>query len=96
MSVEAASARDSIQASAVQPRKGDPLSACVREAVEGYLRQLDGHEVSGLYQLVLTEVERPLLETVMAHAKGNQTQAARTLGISRGTLRKLLAKYEVG
>jgi len=96
MSGEAVALSGQDQDPVVAERRGDPLSACVREAVDGYLRQLDGHEVSGLYQLVLSEVERPLLEAVMAHARGNQTQAARTLGISRGTLRKLLAKYEIG
>jgi Fis family transcriptional regulator, factor for inversion stimulation protein len=96
MSAEAVSLRRQPLGPVTETRKGDPLSACVREAVDGYLRQLDGHEVSGLYQLVLAEVERPLLEAVMANARGNQTQAARILGISRGTLRKLLARYEVG
>jgi Fis family transcriptional regulator len=51
--------------------------------------------VSNLYDLVLAEVERPLLETVMRHTHGNQTHAAALLGMSRSTLRKKLAQYDI-
>jgi len=44
----------------------------------------------GLYDRVLAEIERPLLELSMAAAKGNQLRAARLLGINRNTLRKKL------
>ena len=48
---------------------------------------------TGLYDLVLQEVERPLLETVMHFTHGNQTRAAEVLGINRSTLRKKLRQY---
>jgi len=41
---------------------------------------------------VLTQVERPMLEVVMRQANGNQTVAARILGINRNTLRRKLAE----
>lgn len=66
----------------------EPLRECVRDALESYFRQLDGHAVANLYQMVLAEVEEPLLRTVMQHTEGNQTKAADLLGISRSTLRK--------
>jgi two-component system nitrogen regulation response regulator GlnG len=44
----------------------------------------------GLYDRVLSEVERPLLQLSMAASKGNQLRAARLLGINRNTLRKKL------
>ena len=72
-----------------------PLRACVKEAVEGYFRHLDGHDASGLLTLVMAEVEPPLLETVLAHAKGNQSRAAAMLGINRATLRKKLQRYNL-
>lgn len=65
----------------------------VRACVEGYLADLNGHEASGLYQLVLGEVERPLLAAVLAHTGGNLTRAAAVLGVSRATLRKKLRQY---
>lgn len=72
---------------------GLPLNGHVREALEQYFSDLGGHEPSNLYDLMLNEVERPLLETVMHHAGGNQTRAAAILGINRGTLRKKLRQY---
>ncbi|MET0118482.1 MAG: DNA-binding transcriptional regulator Fis [Sedimenticola sp.] len=71
----------------------EPLRECVRDAMTSYFRQLDGHTASDLYQMVISEVEKPLLETVMLHTEGNQTKAASALGISRSTLRKKLAHY---
>ncbi|KQX20081.1 MULTISPECIES: nitrogen regulation protein NR(I) [unclassified Sphingomonas] len=49
----------------------------------------------GLYDRVLAEVERPLLELSMAAAKGNQLRAARLLGINRNTLRKKLTDLQI-
>ncbi|MES9957066.1 MAG: DNA-binding transcriptional regulator Fis [Sedimenticola sp.] len=71
----------------------EPLRECVRDAMTSYFKQLDGHTASDLYQMVISEVEKPLLETVMLHTEGNQTKAASALGISRSTLRKKLAHY---
>lgn len=80
----------------VRTAPGEPLSECVRTAMRQYLRGLDGHEVNNLHSLVIEEVERPLFETVLEHTRGNQTLAARLLGISRSTLRKRLADYDIG
>ncbi|WP_127475527.1 DNA-binding transcriptional regulator Fis [Sulfurivermis fontis] len=70
-----------------------PLNGMVRNALQQYFQDLNGHEPNDLYQLLLSEVERPLLETVMHYARGNQTRAAQALGINRGTLRKKLKQY---
>ena len=70
-----------------------PLRKCVEVAMEHYFKLLEGERPSGLYQMVLAEVEKPLLETVMRHARGNQSQAAEFLGISRSSLRKKLKHY---
>jgi two-component system nitrogen regulation response regulator GlnG len=40
-----------------------------------------------LYEESLRRMERPLLTNVLAHTGGNQVQAARLLGITRGSLR---------
>ena len=73
----------------------EPLRECVRNAMRYYLLRLDGHEVNDLHEMVLREVECPLIETVLHHTDGNQTQAARMLGISRSTLRKKMARYRM-
>ncbi len=72
---------------------GKPLRDCVATAIADYFRQLDGHASCALYQMVLQEVEVPLLQGVLTHTGGNQTQAAELLGMNRGTLRKKLKQY---
>lgn len=73
----------------------DPLSVAVNESLSLYFDQLDGTEANDLYQLVIAQVEKPLFYSVMRHAGGNQSKAAQMLGISRSTLRKKLAQYEI-
>ncbi len=72
-----------------------PLSTHVRHSVENYFSQLNGHDSSGLYALVLAEVEKPLLEIALKHANYNQTKTAKILGLSRSTLRKKLDLYNI-
>jgi Fis family transcriptional regulator len=71
----------------------EPLRLCVISALKHHFQQLDGHDTSDLYKLVISEVEAPLFESVLNHAGGNQTRAANILGISRSTLRKKLTLY---
>ncbi len=73
--------------------KNQPLHDSVRQALESYFTQLKGQAPNNLYELVLAEVEVPLLEAVMEYTKGNQSRAAILLGLSRGTLRKKLKIY---
>jgi Fis family transcriptional regulator len=69
------------------------LRDSVEKALESYFAQLDGQPVTEVYDLVLSEVEAPLLEVVMRYTKDNQTKAAVLLGLNRGTLRKKLKQY---
>ncbi|MBT8131296.1 MAG: DNA-binding transcriptional regulator Fis [Gammaproteobacteria bacterium] len=72
---------------------GKPLRDLTEEALGGYFASLNGHKPSELYDLVLREVEEPLLRSVMRYTSGNQSKAATVLGINRGTLRKKLRIY---
>ena len=76
-------------------RTKEPLRECVRDSLDQYLSQLKGHRVTDLYELVMNEVEVPLLETVLRYTHGNQSRAAKVLGMSRGTLRKKLKHYDI-
>ena len=73
----------------------NPLCEHVKKSMKDYFSQLDGQEVTGLYAMVINEVEKPLLECVLDMAKSNQSKAAKMLGISRGTLRKKLAEHQL-
>ena len=75
--------------------KETELSACVRKAVHDYFRHLDGEEAGGIYDMVIACVEKPLIETVLHYAQGNQTRAAELLGINRNTLRKKMLAYKI-
>ncbi len=72
-----------------------PLRDHVAETLRIYFHNLGGQAPSNLYDLVLREVEPPLLDIVMKFTRGNQTQAAIILGINRGTLRKKLRQYSL-
>ena len=72
-----------------------PLAACVKQSMERYFHDLDGEKTSGIYDMVIAEVERPLLEIVMLHVKSNQSKAAAMLGINRNTLRKKLKLHKL-
>ena len=69
------------------------LRESVQSSVEMYFANLDGAPAGNLYDLVLDEVEEPLLKAVLAFTKGNQSKSAVVLGVSRGTLRKKMKKY---
>jgi len=69
------------------------LSEGVRRSLNRYFRDLDGQAPHAIYDMVLKCVEGPMLEVVMKQAEGNQTVAADMLGISRGTLRRMLVDH---
>lgn len=71
-----------------------PLREYVKSTLSHYFQQLEGEAVINLYDLVLGEVEPPLIKAVMQYVRGNQSKAAILLGISRSTLRKKLKQYE--
>jgi len=71
------------------------LRSSVETSLRHYLKRLDGQHPFDLYDLVLREMEIPLLRLVMEYVQGNQCKAARLLGINRGTLRKKLKKYQL-
>ncbi len=71
------------------------LSTLTDEALHSYFANLNGHKPAGLYELVIGEVERPLLSAVLNYTNGNQSEAAEILGINRGTLRKKLKVYKL-
>ncbi|WLD59084.1 DNA-binding transcriptional regulator Fis [Salinispirillum sp. LH 10-3-1] len=69
------------------------LRDSVELAMNNYFEHLDGQDVNEVYQMVMSEVEAPLLEVVMRYTRDNQTKASQVLGLNRGTLRKKLKQY---
>ena len=71
------------------------LRDSVEKTMANYFAHLDGQDVTDIYNMVISEVEAPLLEIVMTYVKSNQTRAATMLGLNRGTLRKKLKQYDL-
>jgi Fis family transcriptional regulator len=71
------------------------LANSVRLSLEQYFKDLDGQPPHAVYNMVLSCVEKPLLEHIMRHACGNQSRAADILGLNRNTLRKKLQQYNI-
>jgi Fis family transcriptional regulator len=69
------------------------IARCVRKAIDGYFRDLDGEEPSAIYEMVIGCIEKPLIEVVLHKAEGNQTRAAEMLGMNRNTLRKKMKQH---
>ncbi len=78
-----------------QSETRDTLRNCVRRSLADYFQHLDGEDVNDLYQIVLAEMEIPMLEKVLEFTRGNQTRASKVLGLNRGTLRKKLKQYNM-
>ncbi|HEX2859533.1 MAG TPA: helix-turn-helix domain-containing protein [Alphaproteobacteria bacterium] len=65
------------------------LPGRVDECLKTYFKDLNGlAPVTGMYEKVITQVEKPLIEHVLRYVRGNQVRAANILGINRNTLRK--------
>ncbi|MGF1592024.1 MAG: nitrogen regulation protein NR(I) [Kiloniellaceae bacterium] len=85
-------------------RPAEPGAAAPAEslggAVEQHLRAYfaahgDGLPASGLYDRILREIERPLIELTLSATRGNQIRAAKLLGLNRNTLRKKIRDLDI-
>lgn len=76
-------------------KKITPLDESVRLNLEVYLDDLGDIEPTGMWDMVMSCVEKPLLQSAMTRAQGNQSKAAQLLGITRNTLRKKLVAHQL-
>ncbi len=71
------------------------IADCVRINLESYLHDLGGSEPNRMYELLISAVEKPLLEIVMQRTDHNQSRAAQWLGLNRNTLHKKLLEHKL-
>ncbi|GLR27163.1 MULTISPECIES: Fis family transcriptional regulator [Limnobacter] len=81
----------------MKPTDLDPtpitISECIKLNLDKFFEDLEGENAKSVYDMVLSAVERPMLEVVMEKANQNQTIASQMLGINRNTLRKKLQQH---
>jgi two-component system, NtrC family, nitrogen regulation response regulator GlnG len=74
----------------------EPLSRAVERHIRQFLAAYrDGTAPAEMYDKVLAEVERPLIQMTLAATRGNQIKAAAMLGLNRNTLRKKIRDLEI-
>ena len=71
------------------------LATCVRKELDQYFKDLDGEHPSGIYDMVVNCVEKPVLQMILDRAGSNQSRAAEWLGINRNTLRKKMQQHGI-
>ena len=78
---------------ASQANQDTTLRSEVEKSLRRYFQHLENEPVTDLHQMVMAEVEAPLLEAVMRYTGNNQSKASIMLGLNRGTLRTKLKHY---
>ncbi len=72
-----------------------PLREVVSNIIEQYIITMEDQTIESLHSMVIKEVELGLFKKVLQLCQGNQSLAAKWLGLARGTLRKRLAEYNL-
>lgn len=75
--------------------RNNELHDAVKRSLERYFKDMDGERPTSIYDMVLKNVEKPMIELVLGQAEGNLTLAATMLGIDRNTLRKKIQQLRI-
>jgi len=67
----------------------------ITQKLQSSLTQIDLQDMDNLYEMVLHQMERPLINIVLEKTRGNQVKAAEVLGINRNTLRKKIQTLNI-
>jgi Fis family transcriptional regulator len=71
------------------------LAECVKRSLERYFKDMDGEKPTSIYEMVLKNIEKPMIETVLGKAEGKVSLAAEMLGVTRNTLRKKMQQLRI-
>jgi two-component system nitrogen regulation response regulator GlnG len=72
------------------------LEGIVDIKLRGSFTNMERMGSGDLYDVVIEQVERPLIRFVLEKTRGNQVKAAEILGINRNTLRKKIQDLDIG
>lgn len=71
------------------------LSHQVTVMLETYFKTLGDESPTDVHEMVIQQVEKPMIEFVLQQTDHNQTHAANLLGMNRNTLKKKMQKYNL-
>ncbi|WP_028884047.1 helix-turn-helix domain-containing protein [Taylorella asinigenitalis] len=71
------------------------IQKSLNQNLDRYFAALEGNDPNNVWQMVMSCVEKSLLEKIMEKTNGNQSKASQILGINRSTLRKKLLSYNL-
>jgi Fis family transcriptional regulator len=71
------------------------LADCVKRSLERYFKDMDGEKPTSIYEMVLKNIEKPMIEMVLGKTQGNLSLAAEMLGVTRNTLRKKMQQLRI-
>ena len=75
------------------------VSASLEDLIAGKLSAslmpMEVNELNDLYDMVLHQMERPLIRIILEKTRGNQVRAAEILGLNRNTLRKKIQTLNI-
>ena len=77
----------------MESKKKHPVTEVLETHLQRYLDDLGNIPPSNVYDMVISSIEKPMLELIMQHAGNNQSLAAQYLGLNRHTLRKKLLEH---
>ena len=76
-----------------QKKSNKFLREFVSQAMKDYFKKIDGYPIDKVYNLVIGEVEKPLIEETIKYSNKKQTKASELVGSSRENLRKKMKQY---
>jgi two-component system nitrogen regulation response regulator GlnG len=71
------------------------LEDLVEQKLKDFLKRMRSSGNRNIYDMLMMEFERPLIQLTLKETEGNQIKAAELLGMNRNTLRKKIQKLKI-
>lgn len=71
------------------------LEDLVEQKLRDFLHRMRSSGSRNIYDMLMTEFERPLIRLTLKETQGNQVRAAELLGLNRNTLRKKIQELKI-
>ena len=75
--------------------KDSELTKFIKKSLDTYFANVGDENITGLHGMVIDTVERTLIADILERTDGNQSLAAKLLGINRNTLRAKIKLYKL-